>query len=48
MQIGETPLHLSASSGHKDMIQLLVKKHNAACDAMTLVYLLADIQISNI
>lgn len=36
-QVGLTPLHLAAESGHKELVGLLVTNYKASVDALTLV-----------
>ena len=36
-QVGLTPLHLAAESGHKELVGLLVASYKASVDALTLV-----------
>lgn len=36
-QVGLTPLHLAAESGHKELVGLLVASYKASVDAFTLV-----------
>ena len=37
LQVGLTPLHLAAESGHKELVGLLVASYKASVDAFTLV-----------
>lgn len=37
LQVGLTPLHLAAESGHKELVGLLVASYKASVDALTLV-----------
>lgn len=36
-KIGVTPLHLAAQNGYCNLVKLLIEKHNASIDALTLV-----------
>ena len=40
LQVGLTPLHLAAESGHKQLVALLVASYKASVDALTLVRIL--------
>lgn len=36
-KLGITPLHLAAQNGYTKLVKLLIEKHNASIDALTLV-----------
>lgn len=35
---GVTPLHLAAQNGYINLVRLLIERHGATTDALTLVY----------
>lgn len=36
-KLGITPLHLAAQNGYTKLVKLLIEKHHASIDALTLV-----------